>query len=192
MIRTKATTLSTGNREASTSSAWLTRYRMTFAVAAGILMVSGSSSPLQAATTESLTTLHAVRVVRETAAWTTASNVWVDVPGATTTFLVASGHTDLYTARFTSESACWGAAGWCSVRILVNNLEMDPASGADYAFDSSGSASDFEGHSVERSKRYTGTGSLFAVVTLKVQVRLSAAGMRFRLDDWQFTVKQGH
>src|SRR5215207_6091688 len=48
----------------------------------------------------------AVKVVRDTAASTTESTSYVNLPGATTTITVPSGQRALILARFTAESSC--------------------------------------------------------------------------------------
>lgn len=165
------------------------------AVFLGLLAAFGTYSPAFAATTVSATTLRKVTAVRETVASTTNSTVWVNVPGATATFTVPANNKDVFIARFTAESVCFGAAGWCPVRILANGVEMDPASGTDFAFDSSdggaASPSSWESHSVERSRVFT-AGTLALNVTIQVQYMATAPGMTFRLDDWHLTVQQFH
>ena len=67
---------------------------------------------------------------------------WVNIPAGTERML---------DARYTAESACIGAGGWCSVRIVVISpaggvvTELDPASGADFAFDSAAGGDNWEG-----------------------------------------------
>jgi hypothetical protein len=162
----------------------------------GALVAMGTQIPLSAATTLSATSLRAVKVVRETAATTTASTVWVNVPGATTTVTIPALTTDLILAQYTAESVCFGASGWCPVRILLNGVEMDPASGTDFAFDSSdggaASPSSWESHAVQRSRAYTNSNTFPVSVTIQVQYMTTVAGMTFRLDDWHLTVQQFH
>ena|SRR5215471_12554208 len=128
---------------------------------------------------------------RETIATSTNSIAWVNVPGATATFTVPALRKDLYIAQFTAESVCWGAGGYCPVRILLNGVEMDPAAGTDFAFDSTdagtANSSSWESHSVERSRAYQGS-FIPVTVTVQVQYMVTSAGANFRLDDWHFTV----
>jgi len=48
-----------------------------------------------------------------------------NLPGAVATFPVVANTRYVYIARFTAESVCFGASGWCPVRILINGVEMD-------------------------------------------------------------------
>jgi len=159
------------------------------------LLTSALGTPLAAATTENATVLVAVKAVRETIATSTNSIAWVNVPGATATFTVPALRKDLFIAQFTAESVCWGAGGYCPVRILLNGVEMDPASGTDFAFDSTdagtANSSSWESHSVERSRAYQGS-FIPVTVTVQVQYMVTSAGANFRLDDWHFTVQQLH
>jgi hypothetical protein len=76
-----------------------------------------------------------VCLVRETTAQATSSTSYVALPGATGTIAVPFDEIGLILVRFSAESRCTaGAAGnWCSVRILLDGTEMDPASGLDFA-----------------------------------------------------------
>ena len=80
----------------------------------------------------------AVKVVRDTAAETTLSTSYVDVPGAQTNITIPSGQRGLIVARFTAKSDCIPAAGACEgqVRILIGGVEGAPACGGECAFDS--------------------------------------------------------
>ena len=166
-----------------------------FRLAAVATLILGTLQPLAAATTVSATTLRRVVAVRETVATTTSSTVWVNVPGATATFTVPPLMLDVFLARFTAESACYGATGWCSVRILLNGVEMAPAAASDFAFDSSDgnteTAASWESHAIERSQTYQ-TSTLAIPVTLQVQYMVTNPAMTFRLDDWHFAVEQLH
>jgi hypothetical protein len=152
------------------------------------------ATPLSAATTLSATTLTAVKLVRETTATTTGSTTFVNVPGAVTTLTIPANSRAIILASFTAESACYGGTGWCSVRILLNGVEMDPVVGTDFAFDSSDANSEtsqsWESHAVERSKLYTNTSTAAVTVTVQVQYMVTAAGMTLRLDDWHLSVMQ--
>ena len=165
------------------------------ALLVGTLAAIAAQMPLSAATTLSATTMRAVKVVRETVASATAATAWVNVPGATATMTVPAFTTDLFVARFTAESVCYGKSGWCPVRILLNGVEMDPAAGTDFAFDSSdagtASPSSWESHAVERSRPYT-TSTAPITVTIQVQYMVTSPGMTVRLDDWHLTVQQFH
>jgi hypothetical protein len=114
----------------------------------------------------------------------------VNLPGAVATFPVVANTRYVYIARFTAESVCFGASGWCPVRILINGVEMDPVVGTDFAFDSTeagtASASSWESHAVDRSKLFSTT---LPTVTVQVQYGVTAAGITLRLDDWHLTVE---
>lgn len=107
---------------------------------------------------------------------------WQNVPGTATTVSVPDSGSATLLARFTAESACYGAAGYCRVRLLVDGAEAEPAVGADFAFDSSDNntetSASWESHSVERVST-VGPGNH----TVTVQV-LTSAGLNLRLDDW--------
>jgi hypothetical protein len=147
-----------------------------------------SSGPL-APTVGSAKTISHVRVVREINAATTSSTTYVALPGATGTIAVPGDENGLILVRFSAESQCSGptAGNWCSVRILLDGIEMDPASGVDFAFDSVGSPQDFyESHSMDRSRAGVGSGNH----TVTVQWAVTSATTVFRLDDWSLTIER--
>jgi hypothetical protein len=147
-----------------------------------------TSGPLAPITGNAKTISH-VRVVRETNAQITSSTSYVAVPGATATIAVPGDENGLILVRFSAESQCaGGAAGnWCSIRILLDGTEMDPASGSDFAFDSVGSPQDFyESHSMDRSRAGVGSGSH----TVTVEWAVTSASTVFRLDDWSLTIER--
>jgi len=128
----------------------------------------------------------------ETAPSFTNSPAWVDLPGSAITVSVASG-SRLINARFTAESICRGAnTGVCAVRIVAVTpagiIELDPASGLDFAFDSdvpgAVDADMAEAHAMERSRRLPqGTYSL------RVQRAVTNNTVGFTVDDWHFAVE---
>jgi hypothetical protein len=129
----------------------------------------------------------------------TKSTTFVDLPGASVDVRVPPNQSRLYDVPFFAESQCsWpGSGGWCSVRIIATNLangasvELNPASGIDYAFDSDptpGAIDDnWEGHGMERSKRLPG-GPNGAAYRIRVQYAVTNANIPFRLDDWHLAV----
>jgi hypothetical protein len=130
------------------------------------------------------------RFVNETNAWSTGAAAFVDVPGAVTTITVPSGTRRMIDARFTAESQCSGGGGWCSVRIVIVRptgglLELNPQSGTDFAFDSTG-ADNWESHAIERTSSYLPAGSY----RVKVQAGVVAGASSLRLDDWTFAVER--
>jgi hypothetical protein len=128
--------------------------------------------------------------VSETAATSTMSTAWVDLNSTIPLSVPSEGL--LVNARFTAESACTLKAAICRVRIVADDgttlTELDPASGLDFAFDTStGNASvdDLaEGHAMERSRRLP-KGDY----RIGVQYSVSAGSTKFTLDDWHFTVE---
>lgn len=119
-----------------------------------------------------------------TPGWTTVSDTVINISLSSST---------LVKARFTAESACYGASGYCSVRIVARNIstgaitEFNPQVGTDFAFDSSdsnreGSAS-WESHAINRSL-YLGAGNY----QIYVQANPLYSGMTLRLDDAQLEV----
>jgi hypothetical protein len=89
----------------------------------------------------------------------------------------------LMIAHFSAESLCTGSSGWCTVRILIDGIEMKPASGTDFAFDSPGDS--WESHAMERTATRTSPGWH----TFTVQRAVVASASSLRLDDWVFDVE---
>jgi hypothetical protein len=127
-----------------------------------------------------------VRVKTQTSAYSTNSTSWVAVPGASLAMAVPSGKQKLFIAEFDAESYCQGGTGWCSVRILVDGVEMHPASGGDFAFDSVDTDA-WESHAMTRTYGPLGPGQH----TFQVQVKVNNAATSFRVDDWTFKVFKG-
>lgn len=127
----------------------------------------------------------------------TRSRTFVDLPGANAVVHVPANASRLYDVPFFAESRCVGPqSGWCSVRIIATNLdtggsvELRPAAGIDYAFDSdmAGNADDlFEGNGMERSIRLRGdhNGTSYRI---RVQYAVTNPNTLFRLDDWHLAV----
>jgi hypothetical protein len=125
------------------------------------------------------------------------STTWHGVPGAKVKVSVPGGTDALLLLRFSAESACWslsfseGSAspgrGWCSVRILVDGVPAQPASGKDFAFDSTSDANDsrgsWEGHAMERWF-FAGAGTHVVKVQALVRSTVSAETLGFSLDEW--------
>lgn len=124
----------------------------------------------------------------ETAPSNTSSTAWV--PASQMISVTASGHGTLINARFTAESKCTGKVGICRVRIVALGpggiVELDPADGANFAFDSAtGSSNDLgEGHAIERSHRLT-EGAWHLIV----QYSVSDPGTSFTISDTHFAVE---
>lgn len=128
--------------------------------------------------------------LRQNDPWQTTSGTFVAVPTAAQAVSWTSGNR-LIDARFTAESQCAGTSGWCSVRIVIVNAsgvvtELQPASGTDFAFDSSNSGGNdlWESHAIERSSYYLAPGSY------RVLVQAAVVGSNtLRLDDWHLAVE---
>jgi hypothetical protein len=141
--------------------------------------------------------IHTIIPVSSTATSTTNNAAaWANIPGASVNLTIPAGHTDTILARFSGESLCWGMAGWCQLRILANGVELDAQGGVDFAFDSSDNntetAASWASHAIERYRRITNTANVPVAVNVVVQYKVSAAGLNFRVDDWNFTVQQHH
>ena len=162
-------------------------------LAGGIAIALGAVPSLSAATFVAGKDVQQVLAMREGLANTTSSTVFAALPGATLTLTLPANQRNLLIARFAAESACYGAVGWCSVRILANGVEMDPIVGSDFAFDSSDNntetSSSWESHAMERSISFPAS-AVPIVVTVTVQRMVTNASLFFRLDDWQLTVEQ--
>jgi len=126
-----------------------------------------------------------IQAVTETVPFSTTSSTWVDLPNASLQVGVGSGKQKYFIATFSGESSCVGASGWCSVRILVNGVEMEPSVGSNFAFDSTATdnVDQWESHSMQRVMGPVGSGQHI----VKVQM-LQTSSASFRMDDWTFTV----
>ena len=117
---------------------------------------------------------------------TTSSTGYTDL--ASTSIEVPAGSTATLVATFSAESACYGAASFCGVRVTVDGNEMTPVVGTDFAFDSSDSdtetSSSWESHALVRHA----TGVAAGNHTVTVQYRVSNGGATFRIDDWDLAV----
>jgi hypothetical protein len=156
------------------------------AVLAAIPLVANALTTLRAGGVS----VQTVAATNDVATAVTGSLAWTDVPGASLAVQVPANHRGLVTTSFNAESACYGAAGYCSTRtVLVRAdgtlLELDPRGGTDFAFDSTDSgregAASWEAHSAERNILLA-AGSW----RLKVQRRVTGAGITFRLDEIHF------
>jgi hypothetical protein len=118
---------------------------------------------------------------------------FVNLAGATTSITVPVNTTAMILARFTAESSC-SAPGvavqnWCSVRILVDGVEAQPAVGNNFAFDSTDEGNEtvasWESHSVDRYAAGVGPGAH----SVTVQEAVTSAATVFQLDDWTLVVE---
>jgi hypothetical protein len=115
----------------------------------------------------------------------TGSTVTLEVPPGTSAYIVA---------RYSAESVCWGASGYCRVRLTIDDNNdgvfqvMRPDS-ADAVFDSSDAntvtSTNFESHALERSW----TMSRGCTCQVRVEVMRTINTLNFGLDDWTFVVE---
>lgn len=167
---------------------------------AAITTLFAGFAPASMAVTDSALDVRAIYLAKSaTATQITVTDpakvgTWVDLPGSSVAVSRPSNTHELYLARFSAESICSGTvAGWCQVRILAGSTELSPTPGTDFAFDSTWNgtrpAGSWQSHAMERSASFEGPCSGTATTTFKVQYKVSAAGLSFRLDDWHFTVE---
>ena len=148
------------------------------ALTAGILGV-GAGVAAAATTGHTGTSITRVSVLTQNAATLYTGSAWTNV-GSVGVYASPGQFID---ARFTAETACYGStSGWCSVRILIDGVEAEPAVGTDFAFDDAGTSTGWESHSVERVRAVTTAG------THTVTVQATEIGtLTNRLDDWTLT-----
>jgi hypothetical protein len=124
----------------------------------------------------------------------TGGTEWQPLPGATTNIKVPTGTTATIDARFTAQSACYSleivvADSWCSVRILIDSTEGQPAAGHDFVFDTTNNgaetADDWEAHAIERFVTGVGPGAH----TVTVQMAANKNAVTFAIDDWSLVVE---
>jgi hypothetical protein len=125
----------------------------------------------------------AARVIVQTSdAPTTYTNAaFVQVTGMG--FNIPRGQRGYLVATFTAESSCT-AGSWCSVKILCDGVDLLPASGTDFAFDSPGGALYKSLSVTRRSAAEVGRGGH----TCEVHTA-QVGGSTLRLDDWTFVVE---
>jgi len=110
----------------------------------------------------------------------TSVDSWTTVATQNVTPRLGGGIT---TARFTGQSKCVGngADGWCSIRILFNNNEMDPVTGTNFVWQWQGDG--WSAHAIERT--YQASGS----ATIKVQAAVHGGATRLVLQDWSLVTE---
>ena len=123
-----------------------------------------------------------------------SSETHADVPGMSTNITVPAGRTATLIANFSAESTCVGSgADNCSVRVLIDNAEMAPAVGLNFAFDSAADGNvdaAYESNAIVRSMTGVGAGSH----TVKVQAAVNditsyPSPPNFTLDDLVLAVQ---
>lgn len=84
-------------------------------------------------------------------------------------------------ATFSGESLCTGGS-WCTLKVTVAGVEMNPVVGTDFAFDSPDDQ--WESHSVQRISSLLPAGPKIVDVLWAV-----VGGSTFRIDDWLLKVE---
>ncbi len=135
--------------------------------------------------------ISAAKVVTGAVAQTTTSTVGIDLSGASTAIDIPTGQTGQILATFSGESACYVGLGFCSVRLTVDGVELLPAEGVDFAFDTTDggteSAASWEAHAIQRVSGTLAAGTH----SLKVQWQVvgGTGTTNFRLDDWALSAE---
>jgi len=126
---------------------------------------------------------------------TTSSLTFTPLAGAEATVEIPPGGDGYILATFSAESVCSGAAGYCKLRLTIDDngdmifQEMLPAEGGDFAFDSTDSgaewSSSWESHAVQRYA----TMSRGCTCTVRVERATSSVSAVFDTDDWLLSVQ---
>lgn len=116
-----------------------------------------------------------IAVVGQDAPFSTASTSYVTLDSAAIT--VPANQTALITATYSAEALCKGSVGWCSIRLVMDGVEMYPQAGSNFAFAAVGD--DYAGNTMER----------FLVArqgshTVTVQLAVVSGATEFDVDDW--------
>lgn len=136
--------------------------------------------------------------LRRSVAQITQANAFIPLATASTNIVVPNTvDRAIIDARFIAESACYPvnpalAVGYCSVRILLNGVEMAPVTGPDFAFDSSNVGTERfdskEAHAMDRSSRQTVPPGNYTVTVQWGIVGGAANNTNFWLDDWHLVL----
>jgi len=136
----------------------------------------------------------AAGAVAGTTVQSTAGTDWQPLPGGTTSIKIPADTTATLDARFTGQSACYSLEvvvldSWCSVRILVDSTEAQPAVGHDFVFDTTNNgtetASDWQAGAIERFATGVGPGAH----TVAVQMATTSPNVTLALEDWTLVVE---
>jgi len=145
-------------------------------------------------------TINQVVVVTETNQFLTSSTAFVGVTGALGQVSIPAGQRALVKVQYDAESECFEAdtdPNYCSTRILIGGVEGNPASGLDFAFDSTNRGREldgsWEGHSMTRVRCIANTTTSSMMVLVAVQAAVTnqfgdATKPVFRLDDWELDI----
>jgi hypothetical protein len=121
------------------------------------------------------------------------ANVWTNVPSASATVTVPPNQRRLINVRYNAESRCTGP-GFCSMRVVYRDatnveavgpaVELAPAVGTNFAFDSAGGS--FEAHGFERTTRNFLPAGVYLV---NVEAQRTGGATLFSLDDYSTHVE---
>ena len=160
-------------------------------IIASLLISAGFVTPALAAVTHTGKAVNSVTVVTESATSSTGSTAFTNLPGASVTIKVPAGKTQLVQAQFSSQSICFANVGfsWCAIRILADGVEMAPADGINFAYDSTSTDGQagafFKALSMDRTI-VLGAGTH----TITAQWAVHDSGLSFQIDNWTYTVTQ--
>ncbi len=112
-------------------------------------------------------------------------------PVISTTITIPNGYTAVVAAEFGAETSCYGSAsGFCSIRILADSAEMEPAEGTENAFDSTDggirTVVDWDETSITRAMTLPA-----GEYTISVEAFIPPGNIGLRLDDLILFV-EGH
>ena len=156
-----------------------------------LLITLGLATSALAAITHTGKAVNQVTVVTESGTSSTGSTAFTDLPGASAVVKVPAGKTQLVQARFGAQSICFGNIGfsWCAIRLMADGVEMLPADGNNFAFDSTATNGQadtfFKALSMDRTL-LLGPGTH----TISAQWAVKDSGLSFQLDNWSLTVTQ--
>lgn len=162
------------------------RRRLGLAAAVVTLVAVVAGTAIAVTTTRSAGAIERVKVKSSDSAVSTASTSYVNLPGASVDMPVPGGESAVLLIRFSGESRCT-AQLWCTVRVLVDGVEAQPAAGTDFAFESNDSSGGdvYESHSMDRTAA-VGAGNH----TVQVQYARQGTSGTFFLDDYSLTVER--
>ncbi len=145
--------------------------------AAVALVLTGATAASAVVTGRTGTTTTRTAIVTQDASATFRGSDWVNAGNLG----IYATDGEIIIATFTAESACYGTpGGWCSIRILVDGLAADPASGSDFAFRHVAASNAWDSQSVTRVRTVAFTG----IHQVYVQALSVGTNVVDRLDDW--------
>jgi hypothetical protein len=151
---------------------------------------SGAGAGAEALTFDSGSANSAIIVRTDNIPKTTTSGVFVDLPGATASFVLAANANDLFVSNLSMETTDCSGTGtnFCEVRVVsvqggvtTSANPIDPVT-----FDME--STDDESHSHEWSRRISNTTSAAQVINVKAQWRCFPTPCSFSADDFTFSV----